>query len=40
MCRSSVVRVITTQLLASSVMTLAERGPPSRLISPRYSPGP
>jgi hypothetical protein len=36
----SVSRETTAQVLTSSVWTLAERGPPSRLISPRYSPGP
>jgi len=38
--RSSVRRLTTAQVVASSVMTLAERGPPSRLSSPMYSPVP
>jgi hypothetical protein len=32
--------VTTTQVVGSSVITEAERGPPSSVISPKYSPGP
>ena len=37
---SNVVCVTTAQTESSQATTLAERGPPSRLISPMYSPGP